>query len=82
MRMTGIIALVFLLGFANGCFAGETEKNKIEAATTTKLGDYSLKLETDQPRNNNVPPLPSPLTARREDAVKPYVGFKLLRQLQ
>jgi hypothetical protein len=81
MRMTGAVALVFLLGFANGCFAGENEKNKIEAATTTKLGDYSLKLETDRPRSNNVP-LPAPLTAPKEDAVKPYVGFKLLRQLQ
>jgi hypothetical protein len=81
MRMTGVVALIFLLGFADSCFAGENEKNKIEAATTAKLGDYSLKLETDRPRNNNVP-LPSALTATKEDAVKPYVGFKLLRQLQ
>jgi len=81
MRLTGAVAFACLLGFASNSYAGENEKpNKIEDLTTTQLGDYSLKLETDQPASSNAP-VPLGLLPSKQDAINPFVGLKLSKPL-
>jgi len=87
MRMSAAVAFTFSLTFAGGCYAGEAEKpnkteppNKIEALTSTQLGDYTFRLETDRPEPGNAP-MPSGLVPAKPDQLDPFVGFKLSRPL-
>lgn len=76
-----IFAFPFLFGVATNCYAGEERKdNNIESLTSTQLGDYSSKLETDEPQNFSAPD-PVGLTTLRQETIKPFLGLKLSRFL-
>ena len=81
MKVGSGFVLAFLFGFGTACYAGEASKDSgLEALTSTQLGDYSLKLDTDEPRNIGVPD-PSGLTPLKQETVKPFLGLKLSRPL-
>jgi len=74
-------AFLFLVGLASASRAAENNEGKqVDALTATQLGNYSLQLDTDQPRNVN-PPDPTGLTPLRQETKRPFVGLKLSRPL-
>lgn len=79
MKCAPILVIVAFATSATVCYAGESN-TKLEELTSTQLGDYSLKLETDEPQKIGVAD-PSALTPLRRDTVKPFLGLKLSRPL-
>ncbi len=81
MQVRGRIAFVFFLAFVSACYAGEDDKNgqSLSALTSTQLGEYSLKLDTDEPRQ--IATIPSGLTPLRQQTARPFLGLKLSRPL-
>ncbi len=81
MKVRRHIAFAFFFGFASACYAGEADKNSqsLSALTSTQLGEYSLKLDTDEPRQ--IATVPSGLTPLRQETVRPFLGLKLSRPL-
>ncbi len=81
MQYSIFAAVVFLVGLSAASRAAENYDGKqLGALTAAQLGNYSLQLKTDQPRNVN-PPDPSGLAPLRQETIRPFLGLKLSRLL-
>lgn len=81
MKARTVFAFALFFGFASNSYAAENgEKTQsMSALTSTQLGDYSLKLHTDEPRQ--IATVPSGLATLRQENVRPFLGLKLSRPL-
>ncbi len=82
MQSAAVGALALLLVFTSASYAAENGKENLtgSALTSYQLGDYSLSLETDEPRIKDVP-VPPGLINRERESVRPFLGLKLSRPL-
>jgi hypothetical protein len=72
--------LVFCGTATPGHAADKAKNRKTDIALPSmQLGDYSIKLATDEPRQGA--PEPSGLTAMRQDSPRAFLGFSLSRPL-
>ncbi len=76
------LAFALCAGAATDCHAADKAKDgKTEhALPSMQLGDYSMKLATDEPRLAGVPE-PSGLTVMRQDSPRAFLGLSLSRPL-
>lgn len=82
MKLRAVSAIALLLGVASASYAAENGNANPSASALTpyQLGDYSLNLDTDEPRIIGVPDPPGLITRQRE-TVRPFLGLKLSRPL-
>jgi hypothetical protein len=83
MKAGAFFAIALLLGFTSVCSAAEKGRDSQSkyALPSAQLGDYSLKLDTDQPRSLDVPDSGALTALKRDDTMKPFVGFSLSRPI-
>lgn len=82
MSVRTILAFAFFLAFAAACQAAEQSKQDQPkfALPSAQLGDYSLKLDIDEPAHAGAPD-PSALTPLRQQTIRPFVGLSLSRPI-
>jgi hypothetical protein len=82
MKIGAVLVFALCSGAATACYAADTGKGGKSdfALPSMQLGDYSVKLDTDEPRQAGVPD-PSGLTTMRQDSMRTFVGVSLSRPL-
>jgi len=78
-----LFLLPFALALSGPVFSAEAGKNnQIDSLTSFQLGDYSLKVDGDNPRKtNDLYDLPG-LQSFRKETFNPYLGLKFSSPLK
>jgi hypothetical protein len=79
-KMKSIVAFFVLFTLLSASYAADREASKLDELSSAKLGDYTLKFDTDQPGKAPISD-PSGLTPLRRETAKPFVGFSFSRPL-
>jgi hypothetical protein len=75
------LALALCVGAVAPCSAADKGGDgKTITLPSMQLGDYSIKLDTDEPRQPGVPD-PSGLSTMRQDTPRAFLGLSLSRPL-